>query len=326
MLSVAPSGWYFNYADCGDRNGEGGDITLVWFATYSGNSTWFEKEKFLMPPGSMGKLSRLAGAGLVWLAGFEPKMTTPLPLSWKGDGFNPIVLFRGSEKNPGNFYFGGKGGKATTSHGNMDAGSFVLEIDSVRWSVDPGNQDYNAIEQTGFDLWGNCQECQRWQLLTKNNFGHSTLSVNNALFVNNGFASLKEFKAGVNPEATFDMTAVYGDNLTAAIRRFAKESERSLLIEDQFTLSKTTHLLTWQMITTAEVEIVRGGAILRQSGKKLKLENLDHPELMVSVISLDPPPFYLDRKISGLKRIEIRLPAYLVKDGKGSFKVRLTGI
>ncbi len=325
MLSAAPSGYYYNYADCGDKENEGYDITLAWFAKYTGNSSYFDKEKALMDPKEMGKLSRMAGAGLVWLSEFKPKSETVLPLAWKGDGVNPIVIFRDGANDPRQYYFGGKGGKATTSHGNMDAGSFVFELDGVRWVVDPGNQGYTEIELAGFDLWGSCQDCWRWTLLTKNNYGHSTVTVNNALFVNNGFASLKDFKDGRQPEATFDMTAVFGENMKSAARRFMKEDNHSILIEDKFTVSKTTQSIVWQMMTTADVEIVKSGAVLRQNGKELKLENLAHPELRVSVIQLDPPPFYLDRKIDGLKRIEIRLPAYLVKDTEGTFKVRLSG-
>jgi hypothetical protein len=325
LLSIAPSGWYFNYADCGDKGGEEGDIPLAWFAAQTGNSNYYQKESYLKAPESLGKLPRIAGAGLVWLSEFKPKTVSTLPLAWKGDGVNPIVIFRSEANDPGHYYFGGKGGKATLSHGNMDAGSFVFELNGVRWSIDPGTQSYNEIEQTGFDLWSNCQECQRWILLSKNNFGHSTLTVNNALFLNNGFAPIKEFKNGNNPEATFDLTAVYGENMTSATRRFLKENDRSILIEDQFSLSKSTQSIVWQMMTTAEVEVVEGGAILHKDGKELKLDNLAHPELTVSVVSLDPPPFYLDKKIKGLKRIEIRLPTWTVKDGKGTIKVRLSG-
>ncbi len=326
LLSIAPSGWYFNFADCGDKNTEGGDITLAWFAAQTGNSIYFEKGKFLQSPEKLGVLMRLSGAGLVWLSEFQAKKESVLPLVWKGDGTNPIVIFRGGSNDPGKYYFGGKGGKATSNHGNMDAGSFVFELDGVRWSVDPGKEGYyNQIEQTGFDLWGICQECQRWILLTKNNFGHSTITVNNALFVNNGFATLTGFKDGEVPEASFDLSAVYGANLNSATRRFVKENNRSILIEDHYATNKATQSLTWQMMTTSDVEIVQGGAILRQDGKELKLSNLSSPELTVSVISLDPPPFYLDRKIDGLKRIEIRMPAYLVKNGEGIFKVRLSG-
>lgn len=325
VLMNTPSGWYYNFADCGDKRSEVGDVTLAWFAAKTGNKAFFEKERFLLPTTNLGELSRVSGVALVWMAQYEEKSDVKIPTAWKGEGDNPIVIFTGGEKDPRGYYFGGKGGRATTSHGNMDAGSFIFELDGVRWSIDPGNQSYNAIEQAGFDLWGSCQDCQRWTLLTKNNYGHSTITVNNALFVNNGFASLKEFKDGARPEATFNMTAVYGENMKSATRRFAKEDNRSILIEDKFTVTKSTQSIVWQMMTTADVEIVKGGAILRQDGKELKLDNLAHPELQVSVIQLDPPSFYLDRKMAGLKRIEIRMPAYLVKSGEEMFKVRLAG-
>ena len=81
----------------------------------------------------------------------------------------------------------------------MDAGSFIFELNGVRWVIDPGNQEYYELEKTGFELWTYCQSCQRWTLLTKNNFGHSTITINNALFVNSGLAPLIDFKQYPNP-------------------------------------------------------------------------------------------------------------------------------
>jgi hypothetical protein len=72
------------------------------------------------------------------------------------------------------------------------------------------------------------------------------------------------------------------------------------------------------------VEIVEGGAILRQDGKSLKLENLSHPGFTVSVISLDPPPLVLDKTIENLKRLELQVPAWTVENGKTKIKVRLS--
>lgn len=324
LLSVAPSGWYYNFADCGDSGGKTGDITLAWFAKQTGNPLYLERDKFLQAPNDMGKLPRLAGAGLVWLSQFELKNETALPSAWKGEGENPIVIFRGGNDDPRQYYFGGKGGRATISHGNMDAGSFIFELDGIRWVVDPGNQDYHEIEKTGFNLWGNCQNCQRWTLLTKNNYGHSTLTVNNALHVNHGFASIVDYKSGEKPEVTIDMSEVFGGLLKGATRRFLKENNRSILIEDKFQLTDSTQNITWQLMTTAEVQIVKGGAILNQGGKQLKLENLSQTDLDVSIISLDPPPLALDRKIEGLKRIEIRMPAYLFPEKEGTLTVRLS--
>ncbi len=324
-LMNTPSGWYFNYADCGDKRTESGDIILAWFATKTGNKEFFEKERFLNTPSGTSELSRLAGAGLVWMSQYVEKSDEKMPTVWKGDGSNPIVVFKGDEKDSRGYYFGGKGGRATTSHGNMDAGSFIFELNGVRWSVDPGNQNYNTLEQAGFDLWGSCQTCGRWLLLTKNNYGHSTVTINDSLFINNGTAALEDFKSGNNPEATFNMTPVYGNTIKSAKRRFLKDSPSSVIIEDNFETNENTVLITWQMMTTADVEIVEGGAILKQDGKTLKLENMTHPELALSVVSLYPAPLKLDRQIEGLKRIEIRIPAWTIGNGKTTVKVRLSG-
>jgi hypothetical protein len=325
VLMNAPSGWYFNFADCGDKRGEGGDVTLAWFATKTGNKAFFEKERFLLPITNLGELSRVSGAAIVWMSQYQEKAEVKVPQNWKGDGSNPIVIFTGGEKDPRKYYFGGKGGRGTTSHGNMDAGSFIFEVNGVRWSIDPGNQNYNTLEQAGFDLWGNCMTCGRWKLITKNNFGHSTLTINDSLFLNNGYAPLLDFEEGYTPNATFDLTAVYNGKVKSAKRSFRKDGPASAMIEDQIVTNDQTKMITWQMMTTADVEVVNGGAILKQDGKTLKLQNLSHPKLAVSVVSMYPAPLKLDRQIENLKRIEIRIPAWTIENGTTLLKVRLSG-
>jgi hypothetical protein len=325
VLCNAPSGWYYNFADCGDKRSEQGDITLAWFGTKTGNASFFEKERFLMPAGEMGKLSRLAGAALVWIAQYEEKGAEKVPTAWKGEGANPIVVFTGGENDPHNYYFGGKGGRGMVNHGNMDGGSFIFELNGVRWSIDTGNQSYHELEKTGFDLWGRCQNCERWTLLTKNNYGHSTITINDSLHRTEGLVTLTDFKAGNNPEATFDMSATLGNLVAGASRKFVKDSPTSVVIEDDIKINDNTKEIKWHMLTTADVEIVDDGAILKQDGQTLKLENLSHPDLMVSVVSLYPAPLELDRQIEGLKSLEIRIPAWTVDDGNTNIKVRLSG-
>lgn len=324
-LMNAPSGYYYNFADCGDKRGENGDVTLAWFAFKSGNETFFEKKRFLRPPADMGKLRRLDGAGLVWLSQFKKKSAEILPTSWRGNGANPVVVFTGGDNDPHQYYFGGKGGRGTVNHGNMDGGSFIFELNGIRWVVDPGNQNYHALEKTGFNLWGKCQSCERWTLLTKNNFGHSTISVNDQLHVVDGKATIEDFKSGDNPEVTIDMTPTFAGQLKSAKRKFLKDSETSLVIEDQIELSEETSMITWQLMTTADVEIIKGGAILTQDGKRLKFDNLSHPQLTISVVSLFPAPLQLDRQIEELKRLEIRIPAWTVEGGNCNIKVKLSG-
>ncbi|WP_352420960.1 heparinase II/III family protein [Proteiniphilum sp.] len=324
VLMNAPSGWYYNFADCGDRRSVQGDETLAWFAAKTGNASFFEKERFLMPPDKMGKLSRLAGAALVWIAQYEEKGKGEIPTAWKGGGANPVVIFTGEKGDTHDYYFGGKGGRGTVNHGNMDGGSFVFELNGVRWVVDPGNQAYHELEQTGFDLWNRCQECERWTLLTKNNFGHSTLTVNDQLHAVDGLATIVDFKDGAMPEATIDLTPAFRGQLKEAKRRFIKDSATSLVIEDHIETLDATELVTWQLMTTSDVELVDNGVILRQSGKRLKVENISHPGLAMSVVSLYPAPLQLDRQMKGLKRVELRMPAWKIDNGKTSIKIRLS--
>jgi hypothetical protein len=325
MLSNAPSGLMYNFADSGTRRGRNGDFTLAWFASKTGNGTFFERDLFMKPPEEMGKLSRLAGPALVWMAQFEETVKEDLPLAWKGAGANPIVFFRGDDNDERQYYFGGKGGRGTVNHGNMDGGSFVFELNGVRWVVDPGRTNYGRIERTGFNLWARCQECDRWKLMNKSNFGHSTISVNNQLHVVDGMATIIDFKAGEHPEATIEMTPTFEGQLKSARRRFVKDSPASLLIEDEIEISEETELITWQLMTVADVEIVKGGAILQLEGKTLKIDNLSHPELTFSLVSLDPAPLALDIPIENLKRLELRMPAWIVEGGKTKFQVRLSG-
>lgn len=324
-LTNAPSGMYYNFADCGDSRSKNGDIVLAWFGAKSGNATFFEKERFLQPANEMSRLSRLAGVAMVWLSQFKKNDAVTLPTAWKGEGPNPVAILTGGPNDSDGYYLGTKGGRGKVNHGNMDGGSFVFELNGVRWVVDPGNQDYNTLETNGFDLWNSSQNGQRWTLITKSNFGHSTLTVNNSLHRVGGYTSIINFRDGEYPEVDYDMTASLGDVVSKATRRFVKDSPVSVVIEDKITKSDKTELITWQLMTTAEVEIIKGGAILRQDGKKLKLENLSHPELTVSLVSLDPAPLKLDRQIEGLKRLEIRIPAWTIPGDETTIKVRLSG-
>ena len=332
VLMNTPSGWYYNFADCGDKRSENGDITLAWFASKSGDELFFERNRLLRSPSEIGKLRRLDGAGLVWLAQYEKKLYSDLPSAWKGEGSNPVAVFTGGSSDPYGYYFGGKGGSGTVNHGNMDAGSFIFELNGIRWIFDPGNQNYNDLEKEGFDLWNKSQDSQRWTLLNKGNFGHSTLSVNDQLHIVDGKATIADFKEGENPQVTFDLTPTFKGQLKSAERTFTNDSNVSLVIEDKIEINEMTEIVTWQLITTLDVEITPEGATIYKSEyssvtpvKKLYVENISHPKIQMNVVSLDPPPLALDRRVKGLKRIELKIPSSNIEGKNLNIKVRLRG-
>jgi len=324
MCSNLPSGWYYNFADCKDKPEGDGDIILAWFAAQTGERMFYDREKFLRPPEDM-RLSYLTGAALAWMSKYQESSIQEPPHTWVGKGKTPIAVFRG-ESEGSDFYFAAKGGCGAVSHGHMDAGSFIFELNGVRWSIDPGNQSYMIGEQ-GFDLWSQCQDCERWDLLTKNNYGHSTLTVNDERHIVDGYASVSDYQKGKHPRVTFDLTPALEGQVKSAERTFTKEADHALLIEDEIKANQNTKYVTWQLITQAEVEIVDDGAILKQERQELRLDNLSHPGLQFTVVSLDPPPHKLDKKMQDLKRVELRVPVSIRDDSDGStsIKVRLIG-
>jgi len=331
---VGPGGLYFNYFDSGSGgdNGIENQELLSWFANKTGNSVYFDKEKIskiIAGQALNGRNpSKMNGAALAWMAGHKNGKTTPLPLNYKGDGVNPIVIF-GSDKNDGTgFFLGAKGGAAALNHGNMDAGSFVFELSGVRWSVDLGMQNYFQLESVlGVNgLWSGAQKSPRWTLLSKNNFGHSTLTVNDALHVAKGFAPLIYFKDDAEkPAAGFDLTAVFQGQLQSAKRDFKRTGQKSLEISDVLALSDSTRSVTWAMMTQAEAEVVKDGVILKQNGKTLKV-SVKHPlGAEISIVSKNPPPLDYDLKVERLKRLEFKFPADLLKSKGSKILVELSG-
>jgi len=323
LMTNAPSGLSFNYSDAGLSSiGLGTWGILSWFAQETGNGLYLDEDKFLsLTKEALRKneeLSRLASAALIWMNRIEKEKDGRLPVYWKGNGKNPIAVFRaGPDENTG-FYLGVKGGSASVNHGNMDVGSFILELGGVRWSIDPGSQSYHELEQImGDGLWDESQDGERWTLLTKNNYNHSTLSVDGELHRVEGYAPIDNFSVNQSPPSVeLNLQEIFDGQLMNATRRFVKENGRTLRIIDEIVPGNKTEKITWRMMTRAHVRTTDNGAFLTQDNKELKMKINEPSDLQVSVVSMDPPPLPYDKKMEGLKRIEIQIPAYTLEEYK----------
>ncbi|MEM6348554.1 MAG: heparinase II/III family protein [Bacteroidota bacterium] len=331
MMMATPSGRAYNYAD--NRTG-GMDLStyhlLSWFALQTQNAMYFDREGLygeLPSSVSQGdKFSRFSSVGFLWLCDLVERQAElkpdDLPSSgiWQGD--NPVAVKRGDD----GFYFGFKGGKGSVNHGNADAGSFILQWQGVDWSMDLGNQSYTPLEEVmGGKLWDRDQESPRWTLLSKNNFGHSTLTVNDALHEVDGFAPIQTFRAAEDSlYAQIDMSPVFGDRLQSASRSFQQKGA-SITITDQFVANSNTQSLTWQLLSRAEMTIEGKSVLLNQDGKEMLLEVLNEEAAEIKIVSLSPPPLPYDIQIPDLKRLEIRFQVAAFPAGKGQIKIRMTG-
>ncbi len=224
MVTAGPSGDYFNFFDA--SLGGFQDIThfglLAWFSKRNGAG---------VDPGALQQLliegqgnprlirgARFLGIHILHLSMMD--MDKPAQFSWPdtwwGGGLEPVAVLRDRKNDPDAFFLAAKGGMAGDNHGNMDAGSFIFELDGIRWSEDPGNQDYNSLEQImGEGLWEMDQDSERWTLLTKSNFGHSTLTVNGKPHLVDGRAPLvcSDVRAS-GGFYTFDLSPLFGDQIS----------------------------------------------------------------------------------------------------------------
>lgn len=333
-MLTAPSGLYFNYFDSRTRNAWGVEKheLLAWFADKTNNRNYFNRREFIHAAENATQdkvlASRLSGAALCWISNTKDLPEQPFPENWKGKGVNPVVIFKSRKAAPSKFYLAAKGGRANLSHGNMDAGSFIFELYGVRWSVDLGLQGYTNLEQTmGLKgLWNASQESKRWTLLSKNNFGHSTLTVNDQLHRADGHAPLISFiDAATQPEGQFDLSALFPNTLAAATRRFKKLSDERLEIEDSLTITSKTEIVTWAMMTQSEAKITNQGFLLTQDGKTLRVDLAWPLKAKKIITSLDPPPLDYDMRVPNLKKITFIIEANTLKEYGGRITVHLSG-
>ena len=151
---------------------------------------------------------------LVWWDG-KPAAEPRQPLAWKGEGINPVAVFRTSWTDPNAAFLAVKAGTPAANHGHMDTGSFIYEADGVRCALDLGAESYGKLEARGMGIWDRKQGSDRWRIFCYHNISHNTLTVDGAEQVVAARADFTRFSAR-KARAVMDLSAVYGGQLARA--------------------------------------------------------------------------------------------------------------
>jgi len=278
---TGPTGCMFNFSDCAPRRLD--EPVLYWFAKK------LDMPALITPPVSDGETTRFLPLVALWWPdnGLPATKTAPdLPLAWKGEGVNPVAVFRTSWTDPNALWLAVKAGAANASHGHMDAGSFVFEADGVRWAIDLGSQNYESLESKGMSIFGKTQNAQRWTIFRVNNFSHNTLTIGDQIHRVDGRAEFKNFwhDIGVpsyySPSSgvTIDLSPVFAGQAAKAQRTFwFYPKQRIVSIADKIEGVAPGTEIRWTMVTKAQVGFYddnnsgRQGktALLTLNGKKL---------------------------------------------------------
>jgi hypothetical protein len=329
MLNIiGPTRRSFNFSDCG--TGTGFSPAMAWFAARAGRPDWlwFETELLerklaaIRRSGGREQGDRYLPLLLVWAkAGLERK--EPPTLNWLGQGQNPLAAFRTSWTDPNAMFLAIKAGTPSASHAHLDIGSFILDADGVRWSLDLGAQDYNALELRGVKLWDTRPGSDRWSLFRYHNRGHSTLMVDDAEQVIASKAPISNFSADpTNAFAVIDMSATYAGQLASALRRFEMEPDRRVIIQDQLTGGPKPATVRWGMVTRARlIPAGPNAAVLEQEGKRLRLEVLSPSSVTVQAWPADRPPKAYDDPNPGVSVVGFTTP--LEAGEKATLKIAL---
>ena len=269
---VGPTGKSFNYSDASEKAVL--QPATFWFASKLKDPSLIWNERvFLTKERIKENSDRLLPAIMIWGKGIEmDKITPPSAKFWTGSGRNPVAFMRSSWTDPNAVFVGIKGGSPSVTHGHMDAGSFVMDADGIRWAMDFGFQEYTALELKNINLWADKQDGQRWEIFRYNNFSHNTLTVNNELQRVDGSAPILGFSN--NPKfsnAVTDLTPSYKTLLSKAQRGVAICDGKYVLVKDEInTLDKET-TIRWAILTPADVKLNGNKAELTKNGKKLTL-------------------------------------------------------
>lgn len=199
-------------------------------------------------------------------------------IMFSGDGPEPVVLIRTGWKGaPEERYLAFKGGKASHSHGHMDAGSFVYDAFGMRWACDLGTQPYPPVEKAfakyGKSFWSMKQHSFRWKVFRLSNQAHNTLTVNS--LQHNVAGEAKIFDIVDTDEArggSIDLTPVFEGQLSSAYRKIMLIDNNCLSVSDSLTaLPDTPADIEWRMVTPAAATVTPNGILLEQGGRSLLL-------------------------------------------------------
>lgn len=309
---TGPSGASFNYSDAG--RGGGVQPAMFWFSQKRNDPSllWVERTHLTADPKPMLG-DRILPAMMVWGKGVKiNRITPPAATLWAGSGKNPVALFRSSWQDPKAVYVGMKGGSPSVNHAHMDAGSFVLEANGVRWGMDLGMQDYNSLESKGLNIWGKDQNAQRWQVFRYRNEVHSTLTINNELQRVNGNAPLTSYASTpAFQNATTDLSTVYQGSLKTARRGIGLMAGNYVVVRDELEVATQPATVRWSLLTPAEVKITGPNtAELRKDGQTLTLRVQEPAQVTMKTWSTTPPNSYdAPNPGSSVVGFEVQMPA-----------------
>ena len=261
-----------------------------WFAAKKGDPSLAFGEKHLLDKGVYTtSFQRRMPLVPCFLKDFDIDSKTiqaPSEAMWHCGGQMPVgVVRRGWKYDASDAYLCVKGGHAdtwasmVTSHGHMDAGSFIFEADGQRWSDDIMRPSYSAwfaaLRDAGSRSGDTSQSGLRWDTFRVNNLCHSTISA----YANDGSVPGKLHPSDQYVSGQADIVAVidqqgrqgYTLDLSSPMKGQVKSARRTVCLVDGKDLEVTDEIealpgldcpLEWRMLSVSIASVSDGKVVL----------------------------------------------------------------
>ncbi len=209
--SLGTSNVIFNYADAGAGGGTRGP-QFQWMARRYGIAAYDGWEN----TGSGSALSALWWNDHAGITVANDNSAADMAFHGEsGTAFQPqeMVTMRGKWADSRATFVGTKGGEMGADHGNLDAGTFVLDALGKRWFHDLGGDKYELPNYFSFP--SNASGVDRWDYYRMRPEGQNTLAINpdgTAGMVLNAVAPLIAYQSEPGGSSSFsihDLTPVY---------------------------------------------------------------------------------------------------------------------
>ncbi len=316
LQMVAPSGGDYNFSDYHAENLN--EPVMLWFAReqYRRELAEAELENLAQmhaalsakTPQKTRNASRHLALELLWCADTLPQKNQVLPLHWTAGGALPLAVLRSAWNDSRATFVAIKGGTPHQSHGHMDAGSFILEADGVRWALDLGTENYNKMREAKLNLWSYAQDSTRWTTFRIGPEAHNIVRFNGALQEVNGKAEIRALPTenGIAGNVV-ELSPLYKSQVEKVSRRVKLHPNRSVSIEDEWTTSEKAVDYAFQWLTTAKITHTPRGLRLEQAKKSLDLQIEATAAFKIKLEDVSTSKNVQDSPNPGLKRIIIKM-------------------
>lgn len=267
MHSTSPSGKIFNFANSGSTAPAAEPIYFYFSRAFNQPEVATFYRDVLSKTIHEGNYFRFYFLSIPW---YDTASSTAdaLPKLKVYEGINDIVVFNGNRNIPNSLYLIAKTGDPDMAHQQLDIGTFIVEMNGIRWTDDLGTDNYNL---PGF--WDYKPDGQRWTYFRNSNFSHNTLSIDHKLQNSAGTGEIDRLDdRAAQPFVTMNMSTAYAGQSRFVYRTFRMLDDTRILVTDSVGLQSPSQSVQWSVITSADVECKGNTAVLRKDGKSFSLK------------------------------------------------------